>query len=140
MKPTRAIKQNGGNIMKKTLSGFFGTAVVLSLCATTVFAAGPGCGRNFVDANGDGVCDNVGTGVCAYVDADGDGFCDTCGIGFVDADGDGICDYIGSGVCGYVDVDDDGICDNYTADRGCGRGRGNGRGCGGRGSRCGRGR
>ena len=39
----------------------------------------------FVDADGDGVCDNRGDGACA---------------GFVDADGDGVCDNRGDGACG----------------------------------------
>ena len=35
-----------------------------------------------VDANGDGVCDNYGTGRGQYfVDADGDGICDNYGTG-----------------------------------------------------------
>lgn len=61
--------------MKKVLLGVLSTAIVLSMCATGAFAAGPGCGRYFADADGDGVCDNAG-GRCAYVDADGDGICD----------------------------------------------------------------
>lgn len=55
-----------------------------------------GCTKaNFVDANGDGVCDS-------FVDADNDGVCDGCGLrqgnqgqrgaNFTDADGDGVCD------------------------------------------------
>lgn len=60
---------------------------------------------NFVDANGDGVCDNAGTNASQgkrvnFVDADGDGVCDNAGTGlgkgkrtnFVDANGDGVCD------------------------------------------------
>lgn len=38
---------------------------------------------NYVDADGDGVCDNRGSwggaGCGGYVDADGDGICDNCG-------------------------------------------------------------
>jgi hypothetical protein len=67
--------------------------------------------HQFVDANGDGVCDN-------FIDADGDGVCDNCtgkgtgkgnrtGSDFVDADGDGICD-------NFIDADGDGVCDNCT--------------------------
>ena len=81
--------------MKKALLGVLSTVIVLSVCAATAFAAGPRCGRNFVDADGDGVCDNCG----AYHR------CGTAGGGnFVDADGDGICDNYGSGQgrgCGY---------------------------------------
>ena len=42
--------------------------------------------RGFVDADGDSVCDNCGTGA-------GRGN----GAGFVDADGDGVCDNYGTG-------------------------------------------
>ena len=44
-------------------------------------------GQNFVDADGDGVCDNLGTGRGQggqgqnFVDADGDGVCDRYGMG-----------------------------------------------------------
>ena len=58
--------------MKKILMGGVVIALVLTVGLTTVFAAG---GRNYVDANGDGVCDNRGT-YCRYVDANGDGVCD----------------------------------------------------------------
>lgn len=63
--------------MKKTLAGILVMAMVLSLGATTAFSAGPGNGRCFVDADGDGICDYAGSR-CAYVDADGDGICDNC--------------------------------------------------------------
>ena len=53
----------------------------------------------YVDADGDGVCDNYGTGV---------------GRAFVDADGDGVCDNYGAGNAGcYLDTDGDCVCDNY---------------------------
>lgn len=45
------------------------------MCVTASFAAGPRCGRYYVDANGDGFCNNAGS-QCAYVDSDGDGICD----------------------------------------------------------------
>lgn len=63
--------------MKKLLIGAVVTALVLTVGFTTAFAAG---GRNYVDANGDGICDNRGTN-CRYVDADGDGVCDNWGTG-----------------------------------------------------------
>ena len=162
MKPEMATKHNvEENSMRKTLLSALGLVLALSMCATTAFAAGPGrgCGRNFVDTDGDGVCDNAGS-MCIYADADGDGICDTCGTNygncltgngtaFVDADSDGICDNCGSyhwcGMAGtgsgrnFVDANGDGICDNY----GTGQGSGYGRGCqGGRGNgfRGGRGR
>ena len=61
--------------MKKILMGGVVIALVLTVGLTTAFAAG---GRNYVDVNGDGVCDNRGT-YCRYVDANGDGVCDNYG-------------------------------------------------------------
>ena len=76
--------------------------------SVTAYAASPAgyhhqscavSGCAFVDADGNGYCDNWGTN-CAYVDADGDGICDnrpmSC-TGYQDLDGDGICD-----VCGRI--------------------------------------
>ncbi len=92
-------------------------------------------GSRYVDADNDGVCDNIGK--CpGYVDADGDGICDNRalshvkGRNFVDADGDGICDNIG--IHGRDD-DGDGIPsgqdDDYVPPRdGSGRQHRNGRG------------
>ncbi len=44
---------------------------------------------DFIDADGDGVCDNSG---CSfnYIDEDGDGICDNIGKNGRDDDGDGI--------------------------------------------------
>ena len=74
-------------------------AVAFSTCSTAAFAAGPAYCGNYVDADGDGICDNRGMNGRGgrYVDADGDGICDNrgtngCGGKYVDADGDGICD------------------------------------------------
>lgn len=58
--------------MRKVFSGILATALVLSLCATAAFAAGPGRGRYFADADGDGVCDS-------YVPGQG---CGRYGCGF----------------------------------------------------------
>lgn len=88
--------------MKKIWKGTIAAALVLSVAATTAFAAGGWrshsssyrggmgcqgayCGTNYVDANGDGICDNRGTG---------------WGRNYLDADGDGVCDYLGRGHCG----------------------------------------
>ena len=115
--------------MKKTVFGVLAMVLVVSLCAATAFAAGPRCGRYYVDADGDGVCDNIGSR-CAYVDADGDGVCDNCGARHGHWAG-----------CGgaFVDADGDGICDNFQSGqgwgRGCGRGGQGGRGNGFRGGR-----
>lgn len=43
-------------------------------------------GTNYVDADGDGVCDNMGSGTN-----------DGSGTNYVDADGDGVCDNMKSG-------------------------------------------
>lgn len=110
-------------------------------------------GQRFIDADGDGVCDNYnGTqpgGGKGYGNGAGQG------AGFVDADGDGICDNYGNRPAdgtgnkygqnngqgqgqgngagqgqgqggGYVDANGDGVCDNYN---GQGKGQGGGRGC-----------
>lgn len=130
--------------MKKVILGIMTGVFAVSVFAATAFAAGPRCGHHaayaggsgcaYVDANGDGICDNrgtyhrgymAGTG-CAYVDANGDGICDSCGA---------YRQYhmAGSGCGGYyfVDADGDGICDHYGLGQGHGRGHGH--------SRCGRG-
>lgn len=71
--------------MKRILIGAVVTALVLSMGATTAFAA---CGRNCVDANCDGICDYHGT-QCRYLDADGDGICDNRGTGYHHGGGHG---------------------------------------------------
>ena len=78
--------------MKKLWIGLSAAVLVVSLCVTGALAAGrhsrwntgaggvSGCSDT--DADGDGVCDNSGTG-CGryYTDADGDGVCDNFGTG-----------------------------------------------------------
>lgn len=112
--------------MKKTLVGILMAAMVLSVGATSAFAAGRGCGRghghgrNHVNVTASGAGGNY-TGACNFVDADNDGICDNCNTYH------GNCPS-GSG-CGqnYVDADGDGVCDNYASG---GQGQGRGRGCG----------
>lgn len=105
--------------MKKVILGILAAAILLSASATAAFAFGARAGCNFVDADGDGVCD-MADSHCAFVDVDGDGVCDNVGSrrAFVDADGDGICDNAA-----------------FPQRRGCGFGHG-GHGCGFRGGRC----
>ena len=100
--------------MKKLLVTGAALALALAL-GTSVYAAevsgsnllAPQATASFVDENGDGVCDNRGTGR---------------GAGFVDEDGDGVCDNMGAGRgAGFVDEDGDGVCDNMGAGRGAGR-------------------
>ncbi|MCI8454832.1 MAG: hypothetical protein HFE84_09495 [Lachnospiraceae bacterium] len=108
--------------MTKALAGILTAATVLSIGITTAFAACPGAGRNFVDADGNGVCDNYES-ICSYVDTDNDGICDNCGACH------GNCPSQNESGRSYMDVDGDGICDNYTAGRARGRGNGFRGGC-----------
>ena len=105
--------------MKKTML----TCAVLFLFLAAGAAAAPAdvpkicpetCAKvNFIDANGDGLCD-------AFVDDDGNGVCD----------GHGRCQGQGRGTR-FVDADGDGVCDGRSMRRGNGRqahgGRGQGR-------------
>lgn len=78
---------------KKRIAWIMAIVASLSL-ATPVAAASRGNGRmiNYVDANGDGICDY-------YTQANKNGTCGYCngniryGRRFVDKNGDGICDY-----------------------------------------------
>lgn len=83
--------------MKKRIMAIL-VAAVLCMGATGALAA---YGRGYVDTDGDGVCDNAGTGCGMY----------GAGRGYVDADGDGVCDNAGMG------------CGMYGAGRGLRRGR-----------------
>lgn len=73
-------------------SGVCQTASALSSGAARVSA--PAACAGFVDADGDGICDNRGTGTgggngAGYVDADGDGVCDNYGTGAGNGYGNG---------------------------------------------------
>ena len=83
---------------KRVLAGVLATVLALSVGTTGAFAAGPGAGQggNFVDEDGNGICD-FAVSSCRYADENNDGVCDCCGIrgyrcGFADEDGDGVCD------------------------------------------------
>lgn len=117
--------------MRKVFLGALAAVIVLSADVGTAFAAGAGCGRYFVDADADGVCDNAGS-MCTYADADGDGVCDVCGTSYTGC-------LTGNGTF-FVDADGDGVCDNYVTGQCVGNawGRGNGRGSQGGHGRCGR--
>ena len=97
---------------KKILAIVILGLLVVALVPAAIFASGNGygngqaqvgiaattnIGNNYVDANGDGICDNHGT---------------NCG-NHVDANGDGICDNHGTNCGNYVDTNGDGVCDNY---------------------------
>lgn len=76
----------------KKIAAILTTALLVSACSTTAMASchgygghhanasGCGWGSGYVDADGDGICDNRGTDGCGW------------GSGYVDTDGDGICD------------------------------------------------
>ena len=109
--------------MKKTLGIVLSAVTVLSIGATSVFAAGSRNGRNYTDADGDGACDNRVAASCVNSEN-----CPTAN--FVDENNDGICDNRGTGKgqnagqCNgnFVDEDNDGICDNRGSGRGYGKG------------------
>ena len=107
--------------------------------------AGPpaqGVGTAFVDEDGDGQCDLMGTGQA------GQGYgprgFGAQGANFVDEDGDGVCDLVGSDLMGtgagygpggngaqranFVDEDGDGVCDLMGT--GVGHGSGGNGACG----------
>ncbi|MGD9157127.1 MAG: hypothetical protein PVG39_01850 [Desulfobacteraceae bacterium] len=94
--------------------------------------AGAAQGANFVDNDGDGICDNAGARM-GRGRGNGKGLAGTAqGANFVDNDGDGICvnagarmgrgrgfrrnNVRGNGTAqgpNFVDKDGDGVCDNY---------------------------
>ncbi len=115
-----------GKLLKRTCAGVLMAAAVLAVGTTSVFAAGPGAGKNFTDANGDGICDCRET-VCRYADANEDGICDSCGRNQKDCPSQNGCGKY------FVDADHDGVCDRaenrdcpcgYAAGRGLGQGKG----------------
>jgi hypothetical protein len=127
--PSFGIEQNlngmfgrgSGMMGRMNTSGFAANPMMMGRGQGAGFmdADGNGVCDNFVDADGDGVCDLAGTGRGqgngpGFVDKDGDGVCDN----FVDADGDGVCDLRGTGQGngpGFVDEDGDGVCDHAAA-------------------------
>lgn len=81
--------------MKRTLIWVLAAALAISAMAATSFAANTWQGRSFVDADGDGVCDNYSaTSGTRPQDGTGrqNGNGNQSGSRFVDADGDGVCD------------------------------------------------
>ena len=109
--------------MKRTLGIVLSAVTVLSIGATSVFAAGSRNGRSYNDADGDGACDNRVTATCVSNEN-----CPTAS--FVDENIDGVCDNRGSGKGqnagqgngNFVDEDNDGVCDNRGTCKGCGKG------------------
>lgn len=70
----------------KKFTAFLTMALILSMCSTTIFAARHTNGKYYVDADGNGICDNYASNCNGYGKHSG------CGKEYVDADGDGICD------------------------------------------------
>ena len=110
----------GGIIMKKkTMAMIAAGALVIGMVPAALFASGQGVGRQIVDLDDNGVCDNRGM------------YCEQ----FVDADQNGVCDNHGKNCKGFIDENNDGVCDNYSAQggrhghHGMGHGHGQGRGC-----------
>ena len=63
---------------------FFTLFLLLALLSTCAVAADEPlpCQNpcmNYVDTDGDGVCDNAGQNGCRFIDEDGDGMCDNAG-------------------------------------------------------------
>ena len=136
--PKWAKLKQGENKMK--IGIMTGILIVALVALSTGVAAaqygqGGGDGARYVDTDGNGICDNIGTRP-GFVDADGDGVCDNnfgrgCGCGgmnFVDEDGNGVCDYFG---INGRDYDGDGIPngkdDDYNKRSQDGNGNGNGK-------------
>ena len=125
--------------MKNLLIPIFTSVLLFGLVSTgttqnstTKPADQPAKGRNFVDLNNDGICDNQPAGKQ-----------NVQGRNFVDANNDGICDNRGKqgqnvNGANFVDKNNDGICDrrgNKNGGKGnCyrngGKGNGKGKGCG----------
>ncbi|GMV95310.1 MAG: hypothetical protein AMXMBFR82_50880 [Candidatus Hydrogenedentota bacterium] len=110
-------------------------AAVLALA----MAAGPvmaqqgtpsGKGVNYVDADGDGVCDNYGTSACngcqgGKGQGKGQGVCDGTGKGQGKGKGQGVCDGSGKGQ-GKGQGKGKGTCDGTGKGQGKGKGKGKG--------------
>lgn len=106
--------------MKKLLTGIAMMTLVFSIGSIDASAASNAKAKKAAVTTN--ICDYCGAS-CEFVDADGDGICDNYISGksgrgrfYVDADGDGVCDNAANGSCPR---------------NGKGRGRGRGR-CGGR--------
>ena len=115
--------------MKKLSAAVFAVVMLLSLSVFSSMALAQG--ENHANRVRDGICDNRN----GYVDADGNGVCDNAseravkkadnrqtGKGFADANEDGVCDYANANAQkraenrqngkGSSDADNNGVCDN----------------------------
>lgn len=121
--------------MKKLLAGLLTTALVLTLSAPNALAA-PRHHSWAAQRIANGIQAGCIRPACAFVDADGDGTCDNYDPENCPGNGQGN----GGNGAGFVDTDGDGVCDNYNPTVCPGNGQGwNGGGQGwGRGHRGGR--
>lgn len=111
-------KTEGRRHMKKLFKTIVTTGFIIAVCGTMSFVskAAHGCisavNRNgfcadyYLDIDGDGICDDYGSGRhCANAE-----HCD----GYLDADGNGICDDCGFGNYGQMTSDGNGSCNTAT--------------------------
>ncbi len=94
--------------MRKMMAGMAVMAAVFIMSSATALAVEVAelPNNNSVEADISAACAYCGVS-CSFVDADGNGICDNygtygCGMGagYVDADGDGVCDNYGTYGCG----------------------------------------
>lgn len=97
--------------MKKILLGVVVAVLVISIGITSTFAIGSAYGRNYADADNNGVCDNY-EAIVDGVRAAGR----YCGRSYADADNDGVCGNYGGGRCSQ-----NGAGRGYGAHRRCKR-------------------
>lgn len=104
--------------MKKLTAGILTAALVLSVGVTSALAATPSQRKHFVDADGDGICDNRNASY-GYIDANDDGICDNRGA---NSEQEKTAVQAGCGKAKqgkqFIDNDGDGICDNKTSRNG----------------------
>ena len=79
--------------LRKTIVGVLATAAVLVIGSASVFAAGPGYGRNYTDSDGNGICDYA-SGVCSSLSSQLSQ--NGSGQNFTDADNNGVYDNYGT--------------------------------------------
>ena len=67
--------------MKKFMTAVMAATMIGTIGVVTSLAATPADRPYFIDANGDGICDNRGSRQCGafFTDANGDGICDNRG-------------------------------------------------------------
>ena len=92
-------------------------ALGVSLAAADELTAPVTPGTNFVDADGDGVCDLYGSQAAMGQNRGQAAMSGGSQLGFVDADADGVCDNAGlnQSAADFIDADGDGTCDNAGA-------------------------